>query len=375
MREEDITKELSKLKKDENYRSLKSIDKKYINFSSNDYLGLNEDRELRIEFFEKYKDVDLMFSSSSSRLLSGTYPIIIKLEKILEKIYNKKALLFNSGYDANTCLIETLFSKNSLIISDRYNHSSIYSGIKASEAKLLRYRHLDYNHLEELLKKYSLEYDDILVVSETVYSMDGDKVGIKELVQLKNKYKFKLLIDEAHSFGVSGYGECYEADVLDLVDYIVIPLGKAGASIGAYVLMDELSKEYLINKGRKFIYTTALPPINVAWNLFILEKMEKFDFRRKRLTEISEYTRNLLSKYEIKTISATNIISIVIGENQRVNKISENLQEKGYLIYPIKEPTVPKGTARLRISLTALHTEEIIQKFVEELKYEIDNIL
>ncbi|MGL4865982.1 MAG: aminotransferase class I/II-fold pyridoxal phosphate-dependent enzyme [Cetobacterium sp.] len=375
MREEDIIKELSKLKKDENYRSLKSIDKKYINFSSNDYLGLNEDRELRIEFFEKYKNVDLMFSSSSSRLLSGTYPIIIKLEKILEKIYNKKALLFNSGYDANTCLIETLFSKNSLIISDRYNHSSIYAGIKASEAKLLRYRHLDYNHLEEILKKYSLEYDDILVVSETIYSMDGDKADIKELVQLKNKYKFKLLIDEAHSFGVSGYGECYEADALDLVDYIVVPLGKAGASIGAYVLMDELSKEYLINKGRKFIYTTALPPINVAWNLFILEKIEKFDFRRERLIEISEYTRNLLSKYEIKTISTTNIISIVIGENQRVNRISENLQEKGYLIYPIKEPTVPKGTARLRVSLTALHTEEIIQKFVEELKYEIDNIL
>ncbi|MGL5428527.1 MAG: aminotransferase class I/II-fold pyridoxal phosphate-dependent enzyme, partial [Cetobacterium sp.] len=157
--------------------------------------------------------------------------------------------------------------------------------------------------------------------------------------------------------------------------YIVIPLGKAGASIGAYVLMDELSKEYLINKGRKFIYTTALPPINVAWNLFILEKIEKFDFRRERLIEISEYTRNLLSKYEIKTISTTNIISIVIGENQRVNRISENLQEKGYLIYPIKEPTVPKGTARLRVSLTALHTKEIVQKFIEELKYEIDNIL
>ena len=375
MKKERIIKELSELKKDENYRSLKLTDKKYINFSSNDYLGLNEDKELRGEFFQKFKDEDLLFSSSSSRLLSGSYPIIMKLEKNLEKIYNKKTLLFNSGYDANTCLIETLFSKTSLIISDRYNHSSIYSGIKASEAKLLRYRHLDYNHLEEILKKYSLEYDDILVVSETIYSMDGDKADIKELVQLKNKYKFKLLIDEAHSFGVSGYGECYEADALDLVDYIVIPLGKAGASIGAYVLMDELSKEYLINKGRKFIYTTALPPINVAWNLFILEKIEKFDFRRERLIEISEYTRNLLSKYEIKTISTTNIISIVIGENQRVNRISENLQEKGYLIYPIKEPTVPKGTARLRVSLTALHTKEIVQKFIEELKYEIDNIL
>ena len=374
MREEDIIKELSKLKKDENYRSLKSIDKKYINFSSNDYLGLNEDRELRIEFFEKYKNVDLMFSSSSSRLLSRTYPIIIKLEKILEKIYNKKALLFNSGYDANTCLIETLFSKNSLIISDRYNHSSIYAGIKASEAKLLRYRHLDYNHLEEILKKYSSEYDDILVVSETVYSMDGDRADIKKLVQLKSKYGFKLLIDEAHSFGVSGYGECYEADVLDLIDYVVIPLGKAGSSIGAYVLMDELSKEYIINKGRKFIYTTALPPINVAWNLFILEKMEKFNFRRKRLIELSIYMRNLLNEYKIETISSTNIISIVIGENQRVNKISENLREKGYLIYPIKEPTVPKGTARLRVSLTALHTKEMIQKFVKELNYEIDNV-
>ncbi len=375
MREEAIVKELLKLKKEENYRTLKLNERKGINFSSNDYLGLNEDKELRVEFFEKFQGVDLLFSSSSSRLLTGSYPIIMNLEKELEIIYNKKALLFNSGYDANTCLIETLFSKNSLIISDRYNHSSIYSGIKASEAKLLRYRHLDYTQLENFLKKYSSEYEDILVVSETVYSMDGDRADIKKIVELKKKYKFKLLIDEAHSFGVSGYGECYETGVLDAIDYLVIPLGKAGASIGAYVLTDELSKEYLINKGKKFIYTTALPPINVAWNFFILKKMQEFESRRENLVKLSIYTKKLLSEYRIQTISTTNIISVVVGENRKVNIISENLREKGYLVYPIKEPTVPKGTARLRISLTAYHSKEIIYKFVKELKNEIDSIL
>ncbi|MGL4653993.1 aminotransferase class I/II-fold pyridoxal phosphate-dependent enzyme [Cetobacterium sp.] len=375
MREEAIVKELLKLKKEENYRTLKLNERKGINFSSNDYLGLNEDKELRVEFFEKFQGVDLLFSSSSSRLLTGSYPIIMNLEKELEIIYNKKALLFNSGYDANTCLIETLFSKNSLIISDRYNHSSIYSGIKASEAKLLRYRHLDYTQLENFLKKYSSEYEDILVVSEAVYSMDGDRADIKKIVELKKKYKFKLLIDEAHSFGVSGYGECYETGVLDAIDYLVIPLGKAGASIGAYVLTDELSKEYLINKGKKFIYTTALPPINVAWNFFILKKMQEFESRRENLVKLSIYTKKLLSEYRIQTISTTNIISVVVGENRKVNIISENLREKGYLVYPIKEPTVPKGTARLRISLTAYHSKEIIYKFVKELKNEIDSIL
>ncbi|MGL5052385.1 MAG: aminotransferase class I/II-fold pyridoxal phosphate-dependent enzyme [Cetobacterium sp.] len=375
MREEDIVKELLKLKKEANYRTLKLNERKSINFSSNDYLGLNEDKELRVEFFEKFQGADLLFSSSSSRLLTGSYPMIIELEKELETIYNKKALLFNSGYDANTCFIETLFSKNSLIISDRYNHSSIYSGIKASEAKLLRYRHLDYTQLENFLIEYSSEYDDILVVSETVYSMDGDRADIKKLIKLKKKYNFKLLIDEAHSFGVSGYGECYETGVLDAIDYLVIPLGKAGASIGAYVLTDELAKEYLVNKGKKFIYTTALPPINVAWNLFILKNMKEFESRRENLVKLSIYTKKLLSGYGIQTISTTNIISVIIGENNKVNIISENLRKKGYLVYPIKEPTVPKATARLRISLTAYHSEEIIYKFVKELKNEIDSIL
>ncbi|MGL5579092.1 MAG: aminotransferase class I/II-fold pyridoxal phosphate-dependent enzyme, partial [Fusobacteriaceae bacterium] len=370
MTEKKITEELEAAKENINYRTLKSIEKEILNFSSNDYLGLGADRELRNEFFETYGF--LPFSSSSSRLLSGSYPLILELEEELEKIYKKKALVFNSGYEANQCIIETLFSEKSLIITDRYNHASIYSGIKSSGAKLLRFNHLDYVHLEKILKKYGEIYEDILVVSETIYSMDGDTGDLEKLIRLRDKYRFKLFIDEAHSYGVYGYGLSYETGFLDKIDFLVIPLGKAGGSAGAYLLTDSLSKNYLINKGKKFIYTTAPPPINTAWNLFILKKMESFYEQRTKLHDLSEYTRMLLKKNNILTHSDSHIISIVIGDNFKCDKISERMKEMGYNIFPIKEPTVPRGSSRLRLSLTALHTYEEIKIFIRKLKYEIN---
>lgn len=364
--------ELEKAKENRNFKSLKTYNKNMINFSSNDYLNLSHDMELKKQFFNSYENLSL--SSGSSRLITGNYPLIIELEEKLKSIYNKDALQFNSGFDANSCLIETLFNKNSLIISDKLNHSSIYSGIISSGAKLLRYKHLDINHLESLLFKYSNDFKDILAVTETIFSMDGDCCNLEEIIKLKKKYSFKLMVDEAHTYGVCGYGLAYKLNLLPYIDYLTIPLGKGGASIGAYLLTDSLTKEYIINKGKKFIYTTALPPINTAWNLFILENMGNFYNEITTLNNLVKFTLNLMNKLNIETESNSHIISILFKDNIKVDRVVSNLIKKNYIVHGIKEPTVPKGTSRIRVSLNSGLTKENVRFFLEDLYNEINNI-
>lgn len=374
MLKEKVVEELSNLKKDFRLRTIQTNDKNLLNFSSNDYLGFINNREIFDDFYKNINFIDYKLSSSSSRLIDGSYSAVMNLEDEVQKIYGKSCLVFNSGFDANSSIIETFFNKESLIITDRLNHASIYDGCINSQAKILRYNHLDINALEKLLKKYSKEYEDILVVTETVYSMDGDIADIKKIVDLKEKYKFSLMVDEAHSYGVFGYGIAYNENLVKDIDFLVIPLGKGGASVGAYVICDEIYKKYLINKSRKFIYSTALPPINNYWNLYILKSMPKFQGRIENLKNLKDYSLEKLKKLGIETNSSSHIISIVIGENKTTMELSKILKEKGYLVYSVKEPTVPKGTARLRISLTADMKKENLDKFFEILKIEIDKI-
>ena len=371
MKKEILIKELCDLKSTNNFRKLKECDNSLINLSSNDYLGIANDKDLLNEFYSKYTP---KLSSSSSRLIDGSYSEVMQLEKELENIYKNSAILFNSGFDANSSIIETFYNKKSLILTDRLNHASIYDGILNSEAVFMRYKHLDMKNLENLLIKYRDTYDDILVVSETVYSMDGDMADLKELINLKKKYNFDLMIDEAHSYGVYGYGIAKELNVVKDIDFLIIPLGKGGGSVGAYVICSQLIKDYIINKSRKFIYSTALPPVNHMWNLFILKKMPYFKNKMEKLQEIKEYTLNLLRENHIDTVSSTHIISIVIGNNSKIIEIAENMRRKGFMLYGVKEPTVPKGTARFRIGLNPQLSKEDILRFVKELKYEIDTV-
>ncbi len=372
MNRKDLVEELNRLKESSNYRSLVTHSKATLNLSSNDYLGIGSDKNLREEFYKNYLP---SLSSSSSRLIDGSYKEIMELEKRAEEIYGKPCIMFNSGYDANSSLIETFSTKDTLILTDRLNHASIYDGIVHSKATFLRYKHLDLINLEELLKKYRNMYDDILVISESIYSMDGDNADIEKLVSLKKRYKFNLMIDEAHSYGVHGYGISYNLNLVKDIDFLVIPLGKGGGSVGAMVFCEGEFKEYIVNRSRKFIYSTALPPINSCWNLFILNRMNDFEERRAKLEILKNYTLKLLKESGIKTESTTHIISIVIGDNERVVKISDKLRRKGYILYPIKEPTVPKGTARFRIGLNPNITHAEIEKFIEELKDEINSVL
>lgn len=369
-----IVEELELIKKENRYRKIITNDKNLLNFSSNDYLALAEDENLLKDFYLHLDYENYKLSSSSSRLIDGSYKAVMKLEEEVEKIYGKPCLVFNSGFDANSSIIETLFDKNTLIITDRLNHASIYDGCINSGAKILRYNHLDNIALEKLLLRYSKEYNDILVISETVYSMDGDIAEISEIVKLKEKYNFKFMLDEAHSYGVYGYGIAYNQNLIKDIDFITIPLGKGGASVGAYVLCDEIYKEYLINKSRKFIYSTALPPVNNFWNLYILKNMKNFTDSIEKLKENVDFSLKLLKELRIRTESSSHIISVIIGDNEKTIKLSESLKEQGYLAYSIKEPTVPKNTARLRISLTAAMKKEDLLKFFHILKDEMKKL-
>lgn len=379
MLEKKLKTKLENFKKDSRYRTVRTNENKnfILNFSSNDYLGLANDKDI-LENFYKNLALDNLdnfkLSSSSSRLIDGSYKKVMDLEKKVEEIYGKACLVFNSGFDANSSLIETFFDKNSLIITDRLNHASIYDGAINSEAKILRYKHLDIASLEKYLEKHSKTCEDILVVSESIYSMDGDIADIKNIVKLKEKYNFQLMIDEAHSYGVHGYGITYNENLIKDIDFLVLPLGKGGASMGAYVICSDLHKNYLINASRKFIYSTALPPVNHFWNLYILENMKNFKEKITKLEDLKKFSLNLLKKLNIKTISQTHIISIVVGANDLAIRLSETLKEKGYLAHSIKEPTVPKNTARLRLSLTANMDKEELETFFYILKEELKNL-
>lgn len=369
MKLETIQKELNLFREEKRFRSLSTKERTYTNFSSNDYLGLANREDLRKEFYAM-QTKNLPLSSSSSRLIDGSYEIVMQLENRLEQIYHRAALCYNSGFDANSSLIETLFSKESLILTDRLNHASIYDGILASRAKFLRYAHLDMEALERLLEKYHKVYEDIVIISETIYSMDGDCADLETLVRLKKQYGTQLFIDEAHSYGVHSYGLAYEKNLVEEIDYLVLPLGKAGASMGAYVLCQREVKDYLINKSRKFIYSTALPPINHAWNLFLCNKMPSFTKERTDLFEKQKLFYHLLKEENVSSSSTTHIVSILIGENEKASLLSQKLYQKGFLVQAIKEPTVPKGSARLRVSLSSDIPDSEIRRFVKELSYE-----
>ncbi len=373
MNREILKKELEIKKQEKNFRTLKNYSDTMINLSSNDYLFLAHDEKLKNDFIQNYSD-KFSFSSSSSRLITGNYSIVAELEKRAEEIYKKPVLVMNSGFSANKTIIETFCNKNTLILTDRLNHASIYAGIVSSSSKFVRYKHLDMAHLENLLEKYKNEYEDILIISESVYSMDGDTADLQELVRIKKKFGAFLMIDEAHSFGVYGYGIAYNKNLVQDIDFLCIPLGKGGGSVGAYIVCEQDFKDYIINFGKEFIYSTALPPVNNLWNLYILNYMDSFSERIKKLEDLKNYTLKLMKEMKIYTVSDSHIISLITENNEKTDIITEKLRKKGWLICGIKSPTVPKGLERIRISLYSELSKNTIKKFLEDFKNEWNNI-
>ncbi len=340
-------------------------ERKMLNISSNDYLGLAGQSSLYEEFTAYYHPGKNIFSASSSRLLTGNYAVYNELESFLATFYEREAaLLFNSGYHANVGILPALASASSLILADKLVHASIIDGISLSRARTIRYKHNDYEQLERLLRENAPKHEYVFVVTESIFSMDGDVCDLQRLVSLKKRYPNLLLyVDEAHAVGVrgtTGRGVCEEQQVLPEVDIIVGTFGKALASVGAFAIVNDQLKKMMVNSVRSFIFTTALPPVNICWSKFIMEKLPFMTKEREHLQVLQQCIQEYFPQKNI----SSHIFPLLIGNSEKSIVVSERLKELGYYALPVRPPTVPDGTARIRISLTAELTAQDVKSFV-----------
>jgi 8-amino-7-oxononanoate synthase len=352
---------------------IKINNKILINFSSNNYLDLAGNKDIAKaseNIIEKYG-----FTATSSRLVSGNFAIHEELEAQLANFKEKEAsLVFPSGYQTNVGIISALMSneKESCIIMDKLNHASLWDGAKLSGSRIFIYKHCDMNSLEKVLKR-TREYKLKLVITESVFSMDGDFTPLKDFVELCKKYGAVSMVDEAHStgvFGKEGKGLANMFGVEDKIDIVIGTLSKAFAAQGGFVCSSRKFIDFLINKSRAFIYTTAVSPAICAVALKSLEIVKNSCYRRQHLHAMSKLLKNKLTELGFDTSNTqSQIIPIVTGSTENTEKIFSHLFEKGIYIPAIKPPTVPKNQARIRISITSGHTFYDIEQLCSNLKY------
>lgn len=344
-----------------------------IDLLSNDYLGLGAEAHKYKEEFEK-RFPDAQFTSSASRLLSRANKYHNQLEKFLEQLYQRPALLFNSGYHANVGILQALAIPKTLFLADKLVHASAIDGLRLSGADFKRFPHNDMRKLRRLIRENQNNYDRIIVVAEAIYSMDGDMAPLNQLVKIKQDYPTVMLyLDEAHSFGVRGtrgLGLAEETDNLNHIDILVGTLGKAAASAGAFVITSPELKNFLLNTARSFIFSTALPPAQAAWSILMIEKILTMNERRLHLQRLSKYLVHELSRrLNFESPADTQIVPLIIGDASEAVLMSEYLASEGFDTLAIRRPTVPAGSERIRFSLNALLTEKNLDHLVTALSH------
>ncbi|RLL35684.1 8-amino-7-oxononanoate synthase [Acinetobacter cumulans] len=331
-----------------------------LNLASNDYLGLASDLQLREQFFDETPVKQRAMSSSSSRLLTGNFPEFEQLEASLSQAFaGRAALLFNSGYHMNIGILPALADAKTLILADKLVHASMIDGMRLSSAKFLRYRHNDLAHLNALLQKHHADesIERIIVVTESIFSMDGDETDLAALVRLKQQFsKVMLYVDEAHAIGVRGergLGCAEQYAVIEQIDLLVGTFGKALASVGGYLICHPIIRDYLINTMRPLIFSTAQAPICMAWTNFIFQHTQSLKQSRTDLTALSQRLQQGVRAKGFDCPSSSHIVPVIIGDSAKTVAKAQALQNAGFYIMPVRPPTVPQQSARLRVSLTA----------------------
>lgn len=337
-------------------------DRCFLNLASNDYLGFGCDADLHRAFYESLAQsgslAEMGLTASASRLLAGNHPAYADLERLLESAYGpgRRALVLNSGYHANIGILPALTERGDLILSDRLNHASLLDGIRLCRADWVRYHHGDMEHLKALLTARRSSARRVFIVTESIFSMDGDCANLRTLAALKREFDAQIYVDEAHAVGVRGprgLGLCEEAGVMADVDILVGTFGKALASVGAFVVARPVVHDYLVNTMRSLIFTTALPPVVVNWTRQIFMRALEAGERRTALAAHTSLFRRELAARNFPTPGDTHIVPLLVGEDKAAAGLSGRLLEHGYLVPPIRPPTVAEGTARLRFSLGA----------------------
>lgn len=407
---------LESLKATQQYRHLPNLEhqgryiiskgQKLLNVASNDYLGLGGDNKLQIAFLKQIQQPSLLqmpkMSATSSRLLTGNDEQLQALESELQQWYQaaadplkghsaskpspKSALVINSGYHANIGILPALTALpvKTLILADKLVHASIIDGIRLSQSKWCayrRYQHNDYQQLARMIEQAEATVERIIIVTESIFSMDGDRADLHKLVQLKAiDSRIELYVDEAHATGVlgnQGLGLAEETQTLTNIDYLIGTFGKAFASVGAYILCDDEIRQWLINHMRPLIFSTALPPINHAWTRFILAKMPQLNGRREHLAklslQLSQYVSQAINLQHSDSLAAQQvsynspIVPYILGDNASAIAKAQQLQDAGFYALPIRPPTVPVNTARIRLVMNAALTDEDCQRLMKHL--------
>lgn len=404
---EQLRDTLTHLKSQQQYRHLPNLEHRgryvvhnghtLLNIASNDYLGLGSNSEMQAEFFSQLEALSAVqlpkMSATSSRLLTGNDTQLQALESEMQAWYHtavccqdmptpKSVLVLNSGYHANIGILPALTTLpvNTLVLADKLVHASIIDGLRLSQNKLVsyrRYRHNDYEHLAKFIEQAGSDVERIIIVTESVFSMDGDRADLPQLVQLKAKdARIELYVDEAHAIGVlgeTGLGLAEETKTLADIDYLVGTFGKAFASVGAYIMCDDIVKQWLINHMRPLIFSTALPPINHAWTRFILAKMPTLNDQRNHLAKLSTKISKAINQSQQTTPIRQNvtyespIVPYLLGDNARTIAKAQQLQAAGFYALPIRPPTVPANTARIRLVMNAKLTSEDCERLIQQL--------
>lgn len=360
-REQDGLRQLSPVRHLKNGRIilLANTAEECLDFSSNDYLALSRHPALSAaarEALERYGT-----GAGAARLMSGDLAIHHELEEAVAQLKEQEAaLVFGSGYMANIGIIPALVGRHDVIFSDRLNHASIHDGCRLSGARLIRFRHNDPEHLESLLTS-ERGRGTALIVAESIYSMDGDRCPLPELVRLKERHHCLLMVDEAHAtgvFGETGGGVIEEEGVSAGVDLAVGTFGKALGSYGAFVAARREMIEYLVNRARSFIFSTALPPAVTAASLAAVHLVRQQPELRRELWEKVDFFKALLHQGGLnRDLGPSQIIPIVVGSSGQAMAMAEELRKQGLYVTAVRPPTVPAGTARLRFSISRWHSK------------------
>lgn len=372
---EFIKEEISKLKTENLYRRLRIVEnqngslivdkKKIINFNSNDYLGLSSNQAIIKNIVKEFDEI----SQCSSRLVGGNHLNIEKLEQVLSKHRKtESSLVYTTGYSAVQGVISTLSDRDTTIFSDELNHASIIDGCRLGNAKIKIFRHNDTEHLLELLGGVSGKK---ILVTEGVFSIEGDMSNLNSICNFAKEFGVFTIVDDAHGdfvFGKNGSGTPSELKVNNLVDIHISSLSKALGCFGGYVACNEMVRDYLINRSRQFIFTSALPTHLCNSALYAISIAKKGILQRRLFNNV-RFLQNGLRKigYDIGN-SCSQIIPIYIGSENLAVKFADKLLQKGIFVHPMRFPTVKMGCAILRLSLSASHTKEQLVYTLKELK-------
>lgn len=339
---------------------VKRDDKEYLMMASNNYLGLTFDSRViegALKGAQQYGT-----GSGGSRLVSGTFPLFTDLENELAKFKNtEKALVFNTGYMANVGTISTIADKNTIIFSDALNHASIIDGCRLSRGSVKAYSHCDVDELKYLLKQVDRNARK-LIVTDGVFSMDGDIAPLDKLYELSRDYNALLMVDDAHATGTigNGHGTAAYFNLEKEIDIQLGTLSKSLGSVGGYVAANSTIIDYLVNTSRSFIFSTALSPADIGAALAALQVLESDRSVLGRLQENVNYMADQLTSLGINATNETPIFPILIGRNDDTLAVSDYLYESGIIGTAIRPPTVPIGESRIRLTVTAAHDKEQI---------------